>query len=47
MTSIVIRMIIVSDVATWDLTYDRYSDNLNIFIVQTTGYIQNMYNKCN
>jgi hypothetical protein len=46
MTPIVIRMLIISDSATWDITYVCHSDNLNIFIVQTTDYIQNIYNKC-
>jgi hypothetical protein len=37
MTPLVIRMMIVSDAATWSIAYDQHSDDHNIFIIQATG----------
>jgi hypothetical protein len=37
MTPLVIRMMIVSDAATWSITYNHHSDDHNIFIIQASG----------
>jgi hypothetical protein len=36
MKPLVVRMIIISDATTWSITYDRHSDDYNIFIAQAT-----------
>ncbi len=37
MTPLVIRMMIVSDITTWSVTYAHQNDDYNIFIIQDTG----------
>jgi len=37
MTPLVNRMTIICDATTWSITYDRQTDERNIFIIQATG----------
>ncbi len=37
MTTLVVRMTIVSDATTWSIIYDHHSDDFYIFIIQFSG----------
>jgi hypothetical protein len=39
MTPLVVRLTILSDATTWSGTYNRHSDNHNVFIKLATGVI--------